>query len=107
MPMSPRASRLAAGPATALALAVPFLLIWIMPIVYWGTGRSREGLIDQLVHRASYLSMAWVSFILVFTVMRDLALMATAWTPGAHAMVPPAGVPVGLGGPLLAMVCGA
>src|SRR5260221_6694661 len=94
MPMSPRASRLAAGPATALALAVPFLLIWIMPIVDWGTRRSREGLIDQLVHRASYLSMAWVSFILVFILMRDLALIATAWTPSAHAIVVTDGLPV-------------
>jgi len=101
------ASRLAAGPAAALALAVPFLLIWIMPIVYWGTGRSREGLIDQLVHRASYLSMAWVSFILVFTVMRDLALMATAWTPSAHAMVVTAGVPVVLAASLVSILCGA
>src|SRR5207253_9055637 len=101
------ASRLAPGPAAAIALAVPFLLIWIMPIVYWGTGRSREGLIDQLVHRASYLSMAWVSFILVLTVTRDLALMATAWTPAAHAMVLQAGVPIVLGGSLVAVAIGA
>ena len=67
------ASRLAHSALAALALAVPFVLIWIMPVVYWGTGRSREGFIDQLVHRASYLSMAWVSFILVFTIMLDLA----------------------------------
>ena len=70
------ASRLAHSLLAALALAVPFVLIWIMPVVYWGTGRSREGFIDQLVHRASYLSMAWVSFILVFTIMLDLVLMA-------------------------------
>jgi predicted MPP superfamily phosphohydrolase len=101
------ASRLAAGPGGAIALAVPFVLIWIMPVVYWGTGRSREGLIDQLVHRASYLSMAWVSFIMVFTVARDLALMLTAWTPYAHAMVVQAGVPVALGGSLLAIAFGA
>src|SRR3954470_12395066 len=101
------ASRLAHSALAALALAVPFVLIWIMPIVYWGTGRSREGFIDQLVHRASYLSMAWVSFILVFTIMLDLALMATAWTPTAHAMVVSAGVPVVLGGSLVAIACGA
>ena len=101
------ASRLAHGALAALALAVPFVLIWIMPIVYWGTGRSREGLIDQLVHRASYLSMAWVSFILVFTIIRDLALVATAWTPAAHAVVTSAGVPAVLGGSLVAIACGA
>src|SRR3954462_10317451 len=101
------ASRLAHSALAALALAVPFVLIWIMLIVYWGTGRSREGLIDQLVHRASYLSMAWVSFIFVFIVALDLALMLTAWTPSAHTMVVQAGVPVALGGSLLAVAVGA
>lgn len=100
-------ARLASGPVSAALIAVPFVLIWIMPVVYWGTGRSREGVIDQLLHRASYLSMAWVSFALVLTIARDLALFATAWTPGAHAMVVTAGVPVVLGGSLLAMAFGA
>jgi predicted MPP superfamily phosphohydrolase len=101
------ASRLASGPAGAAALAVPFLLIWIMPVVYWGTGRSREGLLDQLVHRASYLSMAWVSFILVLTLARDALLLATLWTPTEHALVLAAGVPVVLGGSLVAVGIGA
>lgn len=101
------ASRLAHSLLAAAALAVPFVLIWIMPILYWGTGRSREGFVDQLVHRASYLSMAWVSFILVFTIFRDLALMATSWTPAAHDMVRTAGIPVVLGGSLVAIACGA
>jgi len=101
------ASRLASGPAGAVALAVPFLLIWIMPVVYWGTGRSREGLLDQLLHQASYLSMAWVSFALVLTLARDLALIATLWTPAAHTVVMTAGVPVVLGGSLVAIALGA
>ena len=100
-------SRLATGPISAALIAAPFVLIWIMPVVYWGTGRSREGVIDQLLHRASYLSMAWVSFALVLTIARDLALLATAWTPTAHTMVVTAGVPVVLGGSLLAMALGA
>ena len=103
------ASRLARGPLSAAALAVPFVLIWIMPVVYWGTGRSREGLLDQLVHRASYLSMAWVSFILVLTLARDLLLIATAWSPlaSAHMVVYSAGVPFVLGGSLVAIGIGA
>jgi predicted MPP superfamily phosphohydrolase len=101
------ASRLAHGPVAAVAIAIPFFLIWIMPVVYWGTGRSREGFVDQLVHRASYLSMAWVSFALVLTIARDLTLLATSWTPSAHAMVMTAGVPVVLGGSIVAIVCGA
>lgn len=101
------ASRLAAGPAGALALAVPFLLIWILPVWYWGSGRGRETLIDRLVHRASYLAMAWVSFALVFTLARDLLLVATLWSGEAHAMVQQAGVPLVLAGSVLAMGVGA
>jgi predicted MPP superfamily phosphohydrolase len=59
------------------------------------------------VQRASYLSMAWVSFALVLTIARDLTLLATSWTPSAHAMVMTAGVPVVLGGSIVAIVCGA
>jgi len=104
------AARLAHGPLAAVALAVPFILIWVMPVLYWGTGRSREGLIDQLVHRASYLSMAWVSFILVLTIARDLLLLATAWTPALASennLIAAAGVPVVLGGSLVAIAVGA
>jgi uncharacterized protein len=101
------ASRLAVGPLGAVLLALPFLLIWILPVYYWGSSRSREGWIDKLLHRASYLSMAWVSFALVFTLARDLALLATSWTPVAHMMVASAGVPMVLGGSLLAMAFGA
>ena len=101
------ASRLAVGPVSAVLLAVPFLLIWILPVYYWGSSRSREGLIDKLIHRASYLSMAWVSFALVFTLARDLALLATLGAPTLHTMVATAGVPAVLGGSLLAMACGA
>ena len=103
------AARLAAGPVSAAALAVPFVLIWIMPVLYWGTGRSREGWLDQLVHRASYLSMAWVSFALVLTLARDLLLLATLPAPlaGAHAEIALAGVPLVLGGSLVAIAIGA
>ena len=81
------AARLAAGTASALVLATPFVLIWILPVVYWGSERGREGFLDKLVHRASYLSMAWVSFALVLTVFRDLALMATYGMPSIHQVV--------------------
>ena len=101
------AARLAPGPWSGAALALPFVLVWIVPVLYWGSPRSREGLVAKLLHRASYLSMAWVSFILVLTLARDLALLATAWTPSAHSLVVQAGVPVVLGGSLVAMVFGA
>ena len=95
--------RLSAGPWSALALAVPFFFIWVVPVLYWGSERGRETLVDQLVHRASYLSMAWVSFILVLTLARDALLLVTFGNP----VVQTAGVPVVLAGSVLAVALGA
>jgi predicted MPP superfamily phosphohydrolase len=61
------------------------------------------------MHRASYLSMAWVSFILVLTLARDLLLLATL-SPSLsapHAMIATAGVPAVVAASLLAMAIGA
>jgi predicted MPP superfamily phosphohydrolase len=103
------ASRLASGPAGAAALALPFVLIWILPVWYWGSDRGRDSAIDRFVHRASYLAMAWVSFALVLTLARDFVLLVTipAALAHVHAVVSEAGVPVVLVASLLAMVVGA
>jgi predicted MPP superfamily phosphohydrolase len=103
------ASRLASGPAAAAALALPFVLIWILPVWYWGSDRDRERSLDRLVHRASYLAMAWVSFALVLTLARDLLLLATLSAPLAHvhAIVSRAGAPVVVVASFVAMAVGA
>lgn len=99
---------LGTGAWSRLALLAPFLFIWIVPVVYWGRARDREeSLLDQVVHQASYLSMALVSFLLVFTLARDLLLFATLGSPAIHDRVRQAGVPVVLGGSLLAVALGA
>jgi predicted MPP superfamily phosphohydrolase len=103
-------ARLASGPWGHLALAIPFILIWIVPAVYWTRQRdSEESWLDRATHQASYLSMAWVSFLLVLTLARDLALIVTAAPPlaPAHAMVMQASVPAVFVASLLAMVLGA
>jgi hypothetical protein len=90
------AARLATGPWERVALAIPFFLIWIVPALYWSGERDdEESWLDQAAHQASYLSMAWVSFILVLTLVRDLALLATAALPleRTHAAIAQAGVP--------------
>jgi uncharacterized protein len=68
--------RLGAQPWQRIALAIPFVLVWIVPVVYWGGRRARENVIDQVVHQASYLCMAWISFLLVFSLARDVLLIA-------------------------------
>src|ERR1041384_1671100 len=90
------AARLATGPWERVALAIPFFLIWIVPALYWTAERDgEESWLDQAAHQASYLSMAWVSFILVLTLIRDLLLFATAALPleRAHGVITEAGVP--------------
>ncbi len=64
---------------------------------------------NQAVHQGSYLSMAWVSFLLVLTLARDLALVVTAVPPlaSAHQVVTQTGVPAVLVGSLLALALGA
>jgi len=104
------AARLVGGTIGAVLLAAPFICIWIVPVMYWGSPRSREGFFARLVHRASYLSMAWVSFALVLTLARDLLLVATHWgaaLAATHAWIASAGVPVVFGGSLAAMALGA
>jgi hypothetical protein len=51
--------------------------------------------------------MALVSFLLVFTLFRDFLLLGTYWSPRLHQYVQDAGVPVVLGGSVLAVAIGA
>ncbi len=87
--------RLAGRSAERLALAVPFFLVWFVPVYYWSSDREHAGLFARLVHQASYLSMAWLSFALVLTLVRD-ALLPLA----------DMGVPAVVGGSFLALAAG-
>jgi predicted MPP superfamily phosphohydrolase/VanZ family protein len=75
------AARLTSELWERLAIALPFVLVWVVPVLYWSRRRDREeSRLDDLVHQASYLAMAWVSFVLVLTLVRDL-LLAIAGLP--------------------------
>ncbi|HEY6863725.1 MAG TPA: metallophosphoesterase [Burkholderiales bacterium] len=100
---------LASG-AGRVALAVPFILIWIVPVFYWSRDRDGgESWLDQAAHQASYLSMALVSFLLVFTFLRDVALVVTSQLPfeRVYAMVVQGGVQAVLVASVLAVAIGA
>ncbi len=104
------AARLGSAAWERMALAIPFLLIWIVPVFYWTRDRdAEETWLDNAAHQASYLAMAWVSFILAFTIVRDLALVLTAVLPleRAHAVAAEVGIPAVLVASLLALACGA
>jgi hypothetical protein len=88
--------RLASGAGGRFALAVPFFLIWIVPVYYWGSDRDRYGWPHMAVHQASYLSMAWLSFVLVLALARD-ALLVAGFDIGAGAVVAGSLIAVGIG----------
>jgi hypothetical protein len=99
--------RLAPGGWERVALAAPILLIWIVPVYYWGSDREDQGMIDQLAHQASYLSMAWLSFALVLTLARDALLVLTLPLPAIHSLVSETGPEAVLIASILSVAIGA
>ncbi len=72
-------------------LALPFISIWMIPVIYWARDREHKGALDQVVQSFAFLSMGWVSFALVLALVRDiifglarLAGTAEAWAPATE-----------------------
>jgi uncharacterized protein len=103
------AARLTFGLVPRLALAVPFVLIWLVPMVYWVGERRRNRTADEVLHFASYLCMGWLNFALVLSLGRDVALVGTAAIPsleGMHAYLIGSGNALVIGGSLAALAVG-
>ncbi|HSJ95516.1 MAG TPA: metallophosphoesterase, partial [Myxococcota bacterium] len=79
--------RIGAGAAGKLALAVPFVLIWLVPVLYWVEDRESGTAADELLHFAAYLSMGWLNFALLVSLARDAVQLLTPWDPGAGAVL--------------------
>jgi hypothetical protein len=60
-----------------VALAAPFVMVWILPAVFWSGDRDRRSR-HEWVQTLSFLCMGWVSFAFVLTLARDMLLLATA-----------------------------
>lgn len=102
------AARLADGALARVALAVPFALVWVVPIVYWGLGREKHGRFDDLLHAAAYVSMGWVNFLVLALLARDL-LQWSAWLSGVagpYEWLRANGTPLVLGGAAAALGLG-
>jgi predicted MPP superfamily phosphohydrolase len=97
------------APARA-ALAIPFFMIWIVPVVYWLGDRESVGRVDELTQAMSYVCVGWLNFLLVLSVTRDGLLLATAVLPplaGAHDALRDAGVTWVFVGSVAALATGA
>jgi predicted MPP superfamily phosphohydrolase len=88
------ATRLTSTAPVRAALAAPFVMVWILPVVYWFGDRDRRGRAHEWVQALSFLCMGWLSFLLVLTVTRDALLAATALPPLApwHSLLAESGV---------------
>jgi uncharacterized protein len=75
------AARLTTTALVRVALAGPFVMVWILPAVYWFGDRDRRGRVHEWVPVLSFLCMGWLSFLLVLTVVRDVLLLTTAALP--------------------------
>jgi len=102
-------ARIAHTPGAWLALAIPFVLVWMVPVLYWGSDKDEHGALDHSLHVASYVSMGWVSFALLFTMLRDAALAVSALISAVFHMPTPIadpGPPFVVGASLVALAVG-
>lgn len=90
-----------------LALALPFALVWLVPVVYWVFGRENHRRADDLLHAASYLCMGWLTYVLVLGLLRDALLAAGGLAGGAlETLVARWGVAAVWWGSLVALAAG-
>src|ERR1041384_5015894 len=73
--------RLTSSMEARLVLAVPFLLVWIVPMIYWIGGRERTRSADDVVHGLGFVSLAWLNFLFLISVARDALLVVTGASP--------------------------
>jgi predicted MPP superfamily phosphohydrolase len=102
--------RLATDLRQHAVLAIPFVLVWVVPAMYWGGRRREQSVLDKFVLQASFLSMGWLSFLVVLTLVRDAVLISTMWSPAlapVHAIARDAGIPIVFAGSLFALLVGA
>lgn len=53
-------------------LALPFVLIWILPTFYWSLDRNTDTVFDRIFQWCTFFSMGLLSFLFVFKAIRDV-----------------------------------
>ena len=100
--------RLARGTAGAVVLAIPFILIWLVPVLYWVGDRDSGRLADELLHFASYASMGWLNFAFFLSLARDALLVISTFLSltGLHALLRDSGATAVITGSFVALAAG-
>ena len=98
--------RLEARGGWRLLLATPFVLVWCVPIFYWDWvfDRNTDTQADELLHAAAYLSIGWINFAVVLSLLRDAWLLLTTaagaqavWRPGPECVLAGSFIALALG----------
>jgi uncharacterized protein len=101
--------RLTGSVQARLALALPFVMVWLVPVVYWSGNRESAHPLDEAIHAVSYVCMGWLNFLLLLTLLRDALLVVAELldASGLQAHLQRAGSTVVFGGSIAALVAGA
>ena len=100
--------RLTTSRIGAALLAVPFALVWLVPVLYWVYERESRSRADELLHAASYLAMGWLNFVVLLALVRDALLwLSAAAAPTWHANLQAAGPSIVFWGAAAALLIGA
>lgn len=60
------------GYLTGALLFFPFLMIWLLPVLYWGKGEKKDSRAAHVIHYLGYLSMAFISFLFFYLLSVDV-----------------------------------
>lgn len=63
---------LGTGYLTGALLFIPFLMIWLLPVLYWGKGEKKDSGASHVIHYLGYLSMAFISFLFFYLLAADI-----------------------------------
>jgi predicted MPP superfamily phosphohydrolase len=101
--------RLTSTPAARWALALPFAIVWIVPVVYWVYDRETVTRGDELLHAASYLCMGWLNFLILIALARDVlqGITSVFAAEQVQRLLESVGPPLVFGASLVALVLGA
>ncbi len=73
------ALRLFESVAARLALALPVIAIWIIPVFFWSRNKEAHTERDEILQGVAYVCMGWLNFLLVLTLIRDGIWLITHW----------------------------
>jgi predicted MPP superfamily phosphohydrolase len=68
-------ARLSKDLISSLLLAIPFILVWLIPIRFWSTDRSTIRPFDHILQVLGYICMGLVNFLIISLILTDLILL--------------------------------